>query len=101
MLLPAQANFPRMTTVEPVSAKIGDVVTASGEHLDKENVAELFLTDQKSDFKVEVTEQSATAVKFRVPASVKPGRFGLVIRTPGTAANPAKDYVQPVRITIE
>lgn len=101
MLLLAQADFPRMTKVEPAAAKVGEVVTASGENLDKENVAELFLTDNKSDFKVEVAEQSATAIKFKVPGSIKPGRFGLVIRTPGTQANPAKDYVQPVRLTIE
>jgi len=101
LILPAQASFPRMTTVDPMTAKVGDVVTAEGENLDKNNVAELFLTDNKSDFRVEVTAQSASAIKFKVPDSVKPGRFGLVIRTPGTAANPAKDYVQPVKVTIE
>jgi len=73
----------------------------AGENLDKNNVAELFLTDNKSDFKVQITEQSATAIKFTVPGSVKPGRFGLVIRTPGTQANPVRDYVQPVRVTVE
>ncbi|MCC7174210.1 MAG: hypothetical protein IT159_03365 [Bryobacterales bacterium] len=101
LMLGAQANFPRMTSVDPMTVKVGDVVTASGEHLDKDNVAELFLTDNKSDFKVEITAQEATAIKFRVPESVKAGRFGLVIRTPGSAANPAKDYVQPVKVTVE
>jgi hypothetical protein len=101
MMLPAQASFPRMTSVEPMTAKVGDVVTASGENLDKNNVAELFLTDNKNDFKVEVTEQSAADIKIRVPDSVKPGRFGLVIRTPGSQGNPPRDYVQPVKVTIE
>jgi hypothetical protein len=101
LMLAAQSNFPRMTTVEPMSAKIGDVVSVSGENLDKDNVSEIFLTDNKSDFKVQITGQAATAIKFRVPDSVKPGRFGLVIRTPGSQANPAKDYVQPVKLTVE
>ena len=100
-MLSAQTSFPRMTTVDPMTAKVGGVVTAAGENLDKSNVAELFLTDNKSDFKVQITEQSATAIKFTVPASVKAGRFGLVIRTPGTQANPVKDYVQPVKVTVE
>ncbi len=100
-MLSAQTSFPRMTTVEPMTAKIGDVVTASGENLDKNNVSEIFLTDNKSDFKVQITEQAAAAIKFRVPESVKAGRFGVVIRTPGTQANPAKDYVQPVKLTVE
>ena len=101
LMLSAQASFPRMTMVDPMTAKAGDVVRASGENLDKDNVSEVFLTDNKSDFKVQITEQAATAIKFRVPDSVKPGRFGLVIRTPGTQANPAKDYVQPVKVTVE
>ena len=101
LILSAQTSFPRMTTVEPMTAKIGDVVTASGENLDKNNVSEIFLTDNKSDFKVQITEQAAAAIKFKVPESVKAGRFGLVIRTPGTQANPVKDYVQPVKVTVE
>ena len=101
LALSAQTSFPRMTTVDPMTAKAGDVVTAAGENLDKNNVAEVFLTDNKSDFKVQITEQAASAIKFRVPDSVKAGRFGLVIRTPGTQANPAKDYVQPVKVTVQ
>jgi len=90
-----------MTTVNPTTAKVGDVVTAAGENLDKDNVAELFLTDNKSDYKVQINEQSATAIAFTVPDSVKAGRFGLVIRTHGTQGNPVKDYVQPVKVTVE
>ena len=101
LMLSAQASFPRMTMVDPMTAKAGDVVSASGENLDKDNVSEVFLTDNKSDFKVQITEQAATAIKFRVPEAVKAGRFGLVIRTPGTQASPAKDYVQPVKLTVE
>src|SRR5512138_1565190 len=97
MLICAQA-FPRMTTVDPMTAKVGDVVTVSGENLDKQNVAEVFLTDGKSDTKVQITEQAAAGLKFKVPDDAKPGRFGLVIRTP---SSPPKDYVQPVKVTVQ
>jgi hypothetical protein len=97
----AQGRFPRVTMVNPMRAKIGDTITATGENLDKDNVAEFFLTDTNNDYKVQVTEQSATAIKFTVPDSLKAGRFGLVARTPGTEANPPKDYVQPVKLTVE
>ena len=100
-MLSAQTSFPRITTVNPMTAKVGDLITAAGENLDKNNVAGLFLTDNKSDVKVQITEQSATAIKFAVPDSLKSGRFGLVIRTPGTEANPVREYVQPVMVTVE
>ncbi len=100
-MLSAQTSFPRMTAVNPTTAKVGDVITAAGENLDKNNVAGLFLTDNKSDFRVQITEQSATAIKFTVPDSVKSGRFGLVIRTPGTQSNPVREYVQPVKVAVE
>jgi hypothetical protein len=98
LLLSAQTSFPRMTTVDPMTAKVGDLVTVAGENLDKGNVSEVFLNDDSTDTKVQITDQSATAIKFKVPDSVKPGRFRLVIRTPGT---PPKDYIQPVRLTVQ
>jgi hypothetical protein len=98
LLLSAQTSFPRMTTVEPMTAKVGDLVTVAGENLDKSNVSEVFLNDDNSDTRVQISEQSATTIKFKVPDSVKPGRFRLVIRTPTT---PPKDYIQPVRLTVQ
>ena len=48
-LLSAQTSFPRMATVDPMTAKVGDVVTVAGENLDKSNVSEVFLNDDKND----------------------------------------------------
>ena len=96
--LSAQTNFPRMTTVEPMTAKVGEVVTVAGENLDKSNVSEVFLNDDSNDIRVQITDQAATAIKFKVPDNAKPGRFRLVIRTPTT---PPKDYIQPVRLTVQ
>jgi hypothetical protein len=41
----AQEAMPRMTTVEPPTGKIGDVVAVAGENLDKTNVAKVYMTD--------------------------------------------------------
>ena len=38
-MLLAQINLPRITTVNPMTAEVGDVITAAGENLDKNNVA--------------------------------------------------------------
>lgn len=94
----AQSPMPRMTGVEPGTGKAGDVLTAAGENLDKAQVEQLFLTDGKNDIKVEMTDQAPTAIKFKVPTSVKPGRFALMLLTRG---KDPKLIEQPVKVTIE
>jgi hypothetical protein len=47
---------------------------------------------------VELTGQTATSVKFKVPDAIKPGRFSLVVLT---TTKPAKLIDQPVRLTVE
>jgi hypothetical protein len=89
--------MPRMSSVEPTSGKKGDVVAITGENLDKDNVSKVFLTDGKNDTPVEVTEQTATSIKFKIPAA-KAGRLALMILTPG---KDAKYIEQPVKVTIE
>jgi hypothetical protein len=97
LLLSAQAVFPRMVSVEPTTTKAGGEVTVQGENLDKANVAEVYLTDGQNDTKVEVLEQTSTNIKIRVPASMKPGRFGLVVLT---TSKPQRLIEQPVKLTI-
>lgn len=99
--LSAQTGFPKMTAVTPNVAKAGDVITATGENLDKNNVAALLLTNDNEDVKVQVVEQSATEIKFTVPDSLEPGRFELVIRTSGAEDVPVMELVQPVRLTVQ
>jgi hypothetical protein len=93
----AQEAMPRMTTVEPFSGKVGDVVTVSGENLDKDNVAKVFLISDKEDLPCEITEQSATAIKVKIPAKAS-GRMAFMIRTGGKEP---KEIVQPVKVTVE
>ena len=93
-----QQTMPRMTNVEPDNGKAGDILTVNGEHLDKSDVVELYLTDGKKDTKVQVTEQAATAIKFKIPAKCTPGRFALMVLTGGKEP---KYIEQPVKVTIE
>ena len=94
----AQQAMPRMTTVEPGNGKAGDVLTVAGENLEKSQVAEVYLTDGKNDWKVQVTEQAATALKFKIPSNAKPGRFSIMLLTSG---KDPKLIEQPVRVTVE
>ena len=93
-----QEGMPRMTSVEPGNGKAGDVLTAAGENLTKPGLEKLYLTDGKNDLEVQVTEQTATAIKFKIPAGAKAGRFSLMILTGGKEP---KYIEQPVRVTVE
>lgn len=89
---------PRMKSVEPTNGKAGDELTVSGENLDSKFVKELYLTDGKNDIKVEVTQQTAEAIKFKIPVKAKPGRYALMVLT---AEKVPKYIEQPVKCTVE
>ena len=93
----AQTVMPRMVSTEPANGKVGDVIAVTGENLAKEVVAKLYLTDGKDDHEVQITEQTATAIKFKIPAKAK-GRLALMILTAG---KDAKLIEQPVKVTVE
>jgi hypothetical protein len=93
----AQEAMPRMSSVDPTSAKVGDVVTVAGENLDKDNVAKVYLTNQKDDLTCEITAQSATEIKIKIPAKAT-GRMALMILT---NSKEQKLIEQPVKLTIE
>ena len=46
----AEQPMPKMVTVDPLNGKAGDVIVATGENLQKDAVAKLYLTDEKNDF---------------------------------------------------
>lgn len=87
-----------MSSVEPASGKVGDVLVAQGTNLDRDTVAALYLTDGTTDIKVAIIEQSATSIQFRIPPEAKPGRFALMVLTKG---KDPKLIEEPVRITVE
>ena len=94
----AQQPMPRMTAVDPINGKVGDAITVSGENLEKAQVAKVYLTDDKNDVIVEVIEQNATTVKFKIPEKVAAGRFSLMLLTTGKEP---KLIVQPVKLTVD
>ena len=98
LVLMAQQAMPRMTGVEPANGKAGDVLAAAGENLDKDQVKELYLTAGSTDLKVEITEQTGTAIKFKIPAKAAAGRYSLMILTGGKEP---KLIEQPVKLTVE
>jgi hypothetical protein len=93
----AQQAMPRMASVEPQAGKVGDVLVVTGENLQKDAVVKLFLTDGTNDTPVEIMEQAATTIKFKIPAKAK-GRLALLVLTGGKEP---KLIEQPVKVTIE
>ncbi len=94
----AQTAMPRMASVEPMNGKVGDVLVVTGENLTKDNVAKLYLTDGTNDLQVDMMEQTATTIKFKIPAKAKPGRVALMVLTGG---KDPKLIEQPVKVTVE
>jgi len=94
----AQQTMPRMSTVDPGTGRAGDEITVAGENLEKAQVAKVYLTDGKNDVVVEVTEQTPTSIKFKIPTKASAGRFALMLLTTGKEP---KLIEQPVKLTVE
>jgi len=91
-------DVPQMQNVEPRNGKIGSVLKATGLHLGKSKVEEVYLTDHTFDMMVKVLDQTENSIQFRIPPSVKPGKLQLLVKTAG------KEPVlleEPVYITVD
>ena len=104
LLLAASAAYgqamPRMTSVEPANGKTGDVIVVSGENLQKDVVAKVYLTDGKNDIEVAISEQTEKELKFKIPAKAA-GRLSLMILTNSKDAKDQKLIEQPVKVQID
>ena len=89
---------PMIKAVEPDSVKVGDILTATGSHLGQNTVGGLFMIQGEKTIEVKISKQTEEAVTFAVPASVKPGRYQLMVLTKGT--NP-QFLEEPVYFTVE
>jgi hypothetical protein len=92
-----QAMAPSIDAVDPPNGKVGTVITATGQNLQKALVAKLYLTDDKNDIQVDVTEQTATTIKFKIPEKAT-GRMALMVLT---ADKEPKLMVLPVKVAID
>jgi len=87
-------NTPSFTTVDPISGKVNDQITVTGENLGKASVSAVFLSDDKNDYKATIVEQSDTKIVMKVP-QVKPGSYNVSYQKGNSI------YIQPVRFTVE
>jgi hypothetical protein len=87
-------NTPTFTTVDPLSGKVNDQITVTGENLGKASVTAVFLSDDKNDYKAAIVEQSDTKIVMKVP-QVKPGSYNVSYQKGNSI------YIQPVRFTVQ
>ena len=90
--------LPMLSSVDPPSGKVGDVLTVQGVNLGTDCVAAVYLTNGNVDLKVVITLQTSTTIKFKIPPHAGPGRFALMLLT--SEIEP-KLIEQPVKITVE
>ena len=85
---------PRVTGVEPVTAKIGASVTVVGENLGKGNVTAVYLSDSSDDYKAVIVDQTAGKIVVKIP-KVKAGDYNVSIQIKNDI------LIQPVRLSVE
>jgi len=90
----AAQGSPRVTGVEPITAKIGASVTVVGENLGKGNVTAVYLSDSSEDYKVVIVDQTAGKIVVRIP-KVKAGDYNVSIQIKNDI------LIQPVRLSVE
>jgi hypothetical protein len=96
LLLHTPLRAQRLLSVDPLTAKPGDTLSATGEGIGAETVDVLYLTDGANDIKLALVEQNGTTIKFKIPADCKAGKWSLMLHT-------TKDQLleQPVKVTVE
>jgi hypothetical protein len=63
----------RITRIDRLNVTPGDVVTATGDGLDRSNIAALYLTDGTRTVKTMLLHQTANEIQFRIPDEAAPG----------------------------
>jgi hypothetical protein len=89
---------PLMRVVEPATVRAGNEVVATGDNLGKAVVAEVYLTANNVNTKVEVLAQADNEIRFRVPAGQKPGAYRVTVLM--RSAEPVL-IEEPVRLVVE
>jgi hypothetical protein len=79
--LPAEVKIIRVMEVRPAELFAGEFATAYGFNLEAERVKELWLIDGKATFRVEILEQGAHTILFRLPTWIPAGRWQIAVFT--------------------
>lgn len=87
-------NSPSVATVNPTEGKVSDTITVTGTNLGRHSISAVYLSDDKTDYKAAIVEQSDDKIMMKVP-QVKPGSYNVSIQQ-GTMI-----YIQPVRFTVQ
>ena len=61
--------------IAPFEARAGQTLIGRGENLNQERVIELYLSDGKNDYRVEILEQSKDAIRFKLPGVLPEGKL--------------------------
>jgi hypothetical protein len=102
-VLNADANdnkVPFMRRVEPAVVKAGEQATVYGDALDKTKVADVMLTSDTKQIRVDVVEQTEAMIKFIVPADTEPGKYNptvLMVKEPMLLVQPVVLTVKPMK----
>lgn len=91
--IPAQ-NSPKVNMVDPLTGKVNDSVTLTGQNLGKDSVSGVFLSDDKDDFKAALVEQDSAKIVLKVP-QVKSGGYNISIQEGD------KILILPLRFTVQ
>jgi hypothetical protein len=90
-------GVPTMRVATPDVVVPGAVMKVDGEYLDREHVEKVFLTDGKTDYELTIARQSAARVEVKLPMEIKPGKFFLMVLTPGSDGMLIE---QPVKVKV-
>lgn len=90
----AQQDTPTFSSVDPLSGKVNDQITVTGNNLGKATISAVFLSDDKNDYKAVIIDQTDTKIVIKVP-EVKPGRYNVSYQRGNSI------YIQPVRFKVE
>ncbi len=85
---------PQVTGVDPASGKVNDTVTLSGNNLGKASVSSVYLSDDKSDYKATIVDQSDDKITAKIP-QVKPGDYNISVQVGD------KLFIKPVKFKVE
>ncbi len=77
---------PRLTEVVPDAVAPGGTAVAKGSDLARPVVDKLYLTAGGSDVELEITDQTADAITFKVPDGTAMKRYRLMFLTGGASA---------------